>query len=125
MILFYNFAAKKKYKKGNTRMVENELLQYCKYYKGEKRNPYKESQAENGLWFYEMQWVEAMRRGATKILDIYVKTYRAYGLAQLGESDNTHETYRAMLFNRYARTAYDVERAAERFKEYYTKYYSN
>ena len=67
----------------------NDYLSYCNYYKGEKQNPYKESQAENGLWFYEMQWVEAM------------------------------------LFNRYARTAYDIEGAAERFKEFYAKYYSN
>ena len=46
-------------------MKESDLLQYCRYYKGERKNPYEgKEQNKAMLWMYERAWrssQEAMR----------------------------------------------------------------
>ena len=39
-------------------MKESDLLQYCRYYKGERKNPYEgKEQNKAMLWMYERAWI--------------------------------------------------------------------
>ncbi len=49
-------------------MKDADLLQYCRYYKGERRNPYEgKDQNKMMLWSYEQIWAD-MASGNTLIL---------------------------------------------------------
>lgn len=100
-----------------------DLLKYCKYYKGEEESPYEgKDQDKNMLWFYEMMWVNSVLKRQEESLKIYISEYIPMGLEHFG-GDETKLSYKALLFNRYARGAYSLRDAVDGFKELYTKYY--
>lgn len=44
-------------------MKESDLLQYCRYYKGERKNPYEgKEQNKAMLWMYERAWIHEIGR---------------------------------------------------------------
>ncbi len=87
------------------------ILAVCKYYKGEKENPFEKLLGKNGeyknhldrerasLWFYESKFAEMMQTvDDRRNLNEYLAEYRAYRGKSL---PNIHELLRVLLFNRY------------------------
>ncbi len=89
------------------------ILSACKYYKGEKENPWEDEKllGKNGeyknsldrdkasLWFYESKFVEMMRtKDERDALKENLAEYRAYKGKSL---PNVHELLLALLFDRY------------------------
>lgn len=100
------------------------LMECCKYYKGEKENPYKEEQNKACLWSYEPAWLLEFANPQSRLLMSYLSQYTAVGLTCFSTDDNVPITLKALLFNRYARTRYSTNEAVEPFKRFYNKYYS-
>ena len=103
-------------------------LKLCRYYKGEATNPYDGiDQNKAMLWFYESFWVNEMCRVQNEVFVYaeYVDDYQRAGLGSFAANDNVPLSLKALLFNRYARTAYSMADAVEPFKEFYVMYYSD
>lgn len=98
----------------------NELLKYCRYYHYEKECPYKDHD-RSMLWDYERTWIADMIADAD--FSNCLREYLAVGLRDFSMTDDTPITLKAMLFNRYAKTAYSMQDAVEPFKDFYKKYY--
>lgn len=109
-------------------MTEKELMQICRYYKGEQNNPYDgKDQNKAMLWFYERCWVhdtsKAQMQGNGNVYAEYEREYATYGLEQFNASDGVSMSLKALLFNRYGRDSYSMADAVDGFKEFYNKYY--
>lgn len=110
-------------------MNEKELLLFCRYYKGEKKNPF-EGHPDSVLpllWDYERTWVydtiKGCRGGGNPTLASYVEEYLSAGLREFNHTDNTPATLKAMLFNRFAKSYNSLLDAVPNFKKFYDKYY--
>lgn len=107
--------------------TRDELISYCRYYKGEEKSPWEgvcdggEAQNKNMLWWYECIWVRDMMSGCSTMYDSMVREYVGHGLESLGAGDGVPITLKALLCNRYGKTAWDV---ATEFTAFYIKYYS-
>ena len=99
------------------------LMELCRYYKGEKENPYKEEQNKACLGSYERAWLLEFTKPQSRLLMSYLSQYTAVGLTCFSTDDNVPITLKALLFNRYARTQYSNYEAVESFKRFYNKYY--
>lgn len=82
-------------------MDKKQLINKCRYYKGEPDCP--ESIVKQGkeiCWYYEMKWVEMV---GTKdyILSVYLDEYSFYGYDAFEENDSTPMTLKALLLNRF------------------------
>lgn len=97
----------------------------CRFYKGEKDNPFKGD--EGMLWFYERCWVEdtltALKRKDLGGMSDHLGDYLSAGLREFSDMDDVPITLKAYLFNRYAKTCYSLRSAAEPFKAFYLRYY--
>lgn len=93
------------------------MMQFFRYFKGERENPFEGVDQDKAmLWFYEQCYsVEGDKRGLIDEYRCYVKEYR--------EGDGVPEGYKALLFNRYMRTAFSVSDEIPAFKAFYEKYY--
>lgn len=99
-----------------------DVLQQCRYYKGENSNPYDGKDQDKALlWFYESCWEQAQDKASA--FAEYVSEYKNYGLEQFNASDNVPMSLKALLFNRYGRGCYSMADAVEGFKEFYNKHY--
>ena len=89
-------------------MKESDLLQYCRYYKGERENPYEgKDQNKMMLWLYERTWVHdtmaVIARGDVNASESRnLDEYTAVGLAEFENADGVPITLKSLLFNRYA-----------------------
>lgn len=101
-------------------MHKDSLLKLCRYYHGEKNNPYEGDKAL--LWDYERVWVEDSANDSDSISE-YLSDYLTYGLRDFSKFDKIPVTLKAMLFNHYAKNAYSMKDAVSGFKEFYQKYY--
>lgn len=106
---------------------KKELLPFCRYYKGEKENPYKEGN-EALFWDYEKKWIEltfeAYQGNDSPILGTYINEYVSAGLGQFDMTDTAPATLKALLFNRYLHfTSYSIKEGAEPFKKFYNEQY--
>lgn len=80
-------------------MEKNELLEICRYYKGEESNPFDGVDNDKStLWFYERIWVEKMLNDDL-LLNTNIEEYIAYGYGAM----SVHQPipFVAMLMNRY------------------------
>lgn len=104
-------------------MSNKDLLRFCRYYRGEPKNPYEgRDQNKSAFWDYERFWVlEASKRepNFSEVLDNYI----ACGLNNFSFNDGVPMTLKALLFDRYAKTAISMREAAEHFKEFYVREY--
>ena len=101
-----------------------ELIKYCRYYKGEKKNPFiKFGNDSHILWNLEKYWVNAYSNGGNIVLSECLDEYKLANLTDFCSNDSTHITYKALLFNRYGKNCYSLSHAADSFKKLYTKYY--
>ena len=102
-------------------MESEDLIKYCRYYKGEEQNPFdKFDQDKAMLWFYEMCFV---KHGQRYDYNDLLSEYAVVGLTSFAKDDGVPIELKALLFNRYSKTAYSMMDAAEPFKEFYLKYY--
>lgn len=111
-------------------MKESDLLQYCRYYKGERENPYKgKDQNKTMLWLYERTWVHdtmaVIARGDANASESRsLDEYTAVGLAEFENADGVPITLKSLLFNRYAQgNMSSMMDCVEPFKKFYKQYY--
>lgn len=97
-----------------------ELLKFCRYYKGEGDSPFKD-QNKSMLWFYERVWVLDMLNN--RLEGSLISEYIYAGLGDFADNDGVPMSYKAYLFNRYAQGCNSMMDAVEPFKNFYTKYY--
>lgn len=111
-------------------MKRAELMQFCRYYKGEQENPYEgKDQNKMMLWLYERAWIHdtlaVVDKGevgevAGRILDEYL----AAGLSEFENADGIPITLKSLLFNRYAQGNMSSRAdCVEAFKKFYKQYY--
>lgn len=107
-------------------MTEQDLIHYCRYYKGENECPYSDN-SKSMLWDTERSWVfdsiAIISSTGEGDFGTELNEYLAYGLENFKNMDETPITLKARLFNRYAKTAYSMRDAVEPFKNFYRKYY--
>ena len=65
-------------------MHKEDLLKYCRFYHGEKNNPYEGDKAL--LWDYERVWVEDSANDSDSISE-YLSDYLTYGLRDFSKFD--------------------------------------
>lgn len=108
---------------------DNNLLKYCRYYKGEKSNPFKGKDGYNGyFWDYERVWVEqtllSYKETETSFFDDMIEEYLHSGLATFQQKDDTPVTLKALLYNRYGHwSGLPMLENAEPFKKWYLHEY--
>ena len=106
-------------------MEKKDFIKFCRYYKGEKENPYDGiDQNKTMLWFYEKCWIDfnLSDNGRSTLAD-YIGDYSSVGLSLFETQDDTPASLKALLFNRYAKTANSMIEAVEPFKKFYKRYY--
>lgn len=98
---------------------------FIRYYHGEKECPFKvhgpESQNKSMLWFSEECFLRTKENRA--LMRDYVGEYKCYGLADFSAHDSIPIEFKALLFNRYMKMAYDISKEVPSFKSFYKKYY--
>ncbi|MRJ09406.1 hypothetical protein EDL99_11140 [Ornithobacterium rhinotracheale] len=100
----------------------DQLIKQCRYYKGEKENPFQEDNHKNLFWHYEKKWVEfSLNPREKSYLEGITSEYKKIGLTTFNENDGIPITLKALLLSRFL---YWNEGAdADLFKEWYKKYY--
>ena len=93
------------------------MFEFFRYFKGERENPFERvDQNKAALWFYEQGYsITGDERGLIDEYRCYVKEFR--------EDDGIPVGFKALLFNRYMKTAYSVADEIPIFKAFYEKYY--
>lgn len=100
-------------------MEKQDLLQFCKYYKGEEESPYQGT--KNALWGFEKTWV-AFSLNPEKGFDYLsncLNEYLSCGLRDFEKFDDTPITLKAVLFNRFEQWDEGGD-----FKAFYNEYYT-
>ena len=93
------------------------MMQFFRYYKNEIENPFEgKDQDKAVLWFYERCY-SSMDDDKDQIDE-----YRCY-MKEFWEDDGIPLGFKALLFNRYMKTAYSVADEIPIFKAFYEKYY--
>ena len=105
-------------------MTREDAITFCRYYKGEDESPYSD-QNESMLWFYERAWVYKLFHEDTDSFGIMLEEYLFSGLSDFEKFDDIPITLKALLFNRYCKTAQSMLSAVEPFKKFYHKYYTD
>lgn len=105
----------------------DKYIKYCKFYKGEDKNPVDdiESAKPNSgiLRFYEEKWVEMCLK-QEDILAEYDSEYDVVG-THFMEVDGRPISLKALLFNRYAKGSWTRLDAVEPFMKFYIEYYAD
>lgn len=100
-------------------MNKKDLIQFCKYYQGEKECPY---QGTNGvIWDWEKSWVELSvddDKGAF-LLSSFLDEYIFCGMKDFQKYDDIPITLKALAFNRFNQWDEGGD-----FKEFYKKYFA-
>lgn len=104
-------------------MEKKDFLKYCRYYKGEKECPYKDTDPNKSmLWFYERSWLIDIGNVAEDS-NTAISEYINSGLGLFEQFDGIPLSLKSYLFNRYAKTCNSLADAVEPFKVFYKKYY--
>lgn len=100
-------------------MKAEDLIRLCRFYKGEKSNPYEGTQNET-YWKCEYYWVALTMNSAdfSNMVDAYLRA----GLMDFGLYDGTPITLKAYLCNRFMHHTERVD--IDAFKEFYKNYVS-
>ncbi|MDO4727353.1 MAG: hypothetical protein Q4A56_09125 [Porphyromonadaceae bacterium] len=103
---------------------KQELMKFCRLYKGEAYNPYNTDQNKAAIWDYEWAWLFESLKPSSTLLIANLEDYTSSGLALFNIHDGVSATLKATLFNRYARTHYTLIDAIAPFKDFYKAYLS-
>ena len=104
--------------------MKKDLLKYCKYYKGEKENPYEGNKAM--LWLAESVWYREYSKdnNLTDMLLSVCENYDEAGLLNFKETDGVPIALKATIFTLYAKyNSGTIREAGEQFKQFYNIYY--
>lgn len=106
-------------------MSHDELTQLCRYYHGEKDNPYQKDHTKDGnnkgmLWGFERSWVFDTERNSS-MLEEYLGDFMRAGLLEFRQDDIIPMSLKAVLFNRFMKDSMDSN--TEPFKAFYNRYY--
>lgn len=107
-------------------MKKEDYLPFCRYYKGEEINPYKnKDQNKAMLWGYERFWIDMnLSDNGRRSLAEYIDDYSHAGLSMFEMQDDAPASLKALLFNRYCHyNSGSMIECVEPFKEFYRKYY--
>lgn len=103
-------------------MKKADLLQFCRYYKGEKENPYEgKDQNKSMLWFYEQIWADMVSGNNPDSLLADYCLYLKRDLPELVNNDHAPMSLTALLYDRYTHFGGGPEGFKSLFKEYYMK----
>ncbi len=98
-------------------MNKEDLIKLCRYYKGEKENPY---EGDKGMfWYIERGYVD-MRVVEDKALADCGSEYMRQGLLDFEEFDGTPLLLKALLYNRFE---YWLQGSVKEFKKFYKESY--
>ena len=104
--------------------MTNELITYCRYYKGESITPYKDG-ATAWLWEVEKEWAHAGDNNQVEDLRQYLQEYFEAQLAEFQIDDATPIRLKALIFKRYQMLhALTHAEAKEPFKQLYLRHYN-
>lgn len=105
-------------------MEKKDFLPFCRYYKGEKENPYK-SGNKALFWDYERAWIDLSVDKEDNALGNMLDEYIAAGLSEFEMQDDTPIALKALLFNRYGHWlgGYGLIEDAKSFKKFYLNEY--
>ena len=98
-------------------MEREELIAFCRRYKGEVRNP----DPQDSVWRYERFWVEECVKDCSDF-GMQLEEYLRAGLRTFNMYDDTPATLKAVLFNRFMQQAEGMA-TAEDFKRWYDRFY--
>lgn len=104
-------------------MDKKDFLPFCRYYKGEKENPYK-SGNKALFWDYERVWID-LSVDKDEMLGNMLDEYIAAGLSEFEMRDGIPAALKALLFNRYGHWlgGYGLIEDAKGFKKFYLNEY--
>lgn len=102
-------------------MDKNDLLKFCRFYKGERVCPFRDNRAH--FWDLEKSWVQAYENKQDDFLDECIDDYTRLGLTKFEWDDDIPVSLKALLFHRYCKSAYSMMDAIEPFKEWYLNEY--
>lgn len=100
-------------------MKKEELLKYCRYYKGEEEITNNQDADIYIIWRAERAWVQDFSND--EITQKTLNEYIAFGLIDFSITDNTPIHLKAFIFQSYCHYIERVD--IENFKNFYTKYY--
>ena len=97
-------------------MIRKNLIEFCRYYKGEEECP---KGMKESFWNYEKKWVE-LSMNSDDLLGNMIYDYIAYGLREFEQMDNTPVSLKSLLFNRYSHfNRIDIDAFKKWYKEEY------
>lgn len=99
-------------------MNKDELIELCRYYKGETENPFDDGSPAK-FWNYERTWVDMMLT-ESDLLVVCWGGYAADGLADFERHDGVPALLKALLYNRYQ---YWMQGTTSGFKKFYKQRY--
>ncbi len=100
--------------------MEKELLQFCRYYKGEKDCPYKDTSNSSLGWNIEMMWVKVHSTNPD-VLQKSLSEYIGKGLASFRNTDDTPMSFKAFFLNKYLEER--EHDSIQDFKNFYLRLY--
>lgn len=103
------------------RIKKEDLLQSCRYYKGEEECPYSDYNT-SFLWSTELEWVtnNLKEKEEASSMDVEIlRTYINAGLSDFNDKDKVPITLKALIFFRIKKYSY----TANGFKDFYNKEY--
>lgn len=102
-------------------MEKKDLLQYCRYYKGQNENPYKADDPKFTAWKIEMLYTYC-RTEDREVIDTALQDYIQHGMSDFHMEDDIPMTLKAFLMNRFFQ--YNDREDIDEFKKFYEKLYS-
>lgn len=98
--------------------MNQELINKCRYYKGEESCPEQLKNAgKDYLWFYEKKWVELNGEFEDN------GEYKDNDLASFEKDDDVPLSLKKVLFNRYIQDVWSISEAIPLFKKWYLEQY--
>lgn len=98
----------------------NDLLKFCRYFKGENEKPFDGRNQNKGMfWEYERYWVLESSKRKPNFSDMLTE-YLNNDLLNFSFSDGVPTTLKSLLFNRYQKWNMS---GAEGFKDFYLNEY--
>lgn len=94
-------------------------MPFCRYYKGEKENPYK-SGNKALFWDYERVWID-LSVDKDEMLGNMLDEYISAGLSEFEMQDDTPIILKAYLFNRFCQYSERID--IDAFKKFYLNEY--
>ena len=102
-------------------MQKEDAIKFCKYYKAEKENPYRQSPSYY-IWIVERMWVNDMILDEVfPIMSTHLEHYIKCGFIDLEKFDDTPITLKAYIFS-ISEKWFERSLSPEEFHDFYLKW---